>query len=77
MKAITRWPAEIVTHTAKLEGLDHPVEINSKVDFDPKTGAPHGVQIWLTDRDGKGHLIDVALKEIGRKTSRVMQRRFP
>lgn len=75
-----RWPAEIVTYRHEYtwpDGRVETVELNCKINFDPKTGAPHGTQLWLTDRSGKGHAVDQCLADAGAVISRVMQGREP
>ena len=65
-----RWPATIVTHQHKGRAW------NSKIDFHPETGKPHGFYIYRGDRS-KDEEIDDILDEISRKASRAMQGRWP
>ena len=70
MAKVERWPAEIVTHKHKGQ------EFHCRVDFDPRTGKPHGFYLYRGDRS-KDEDIDEVFDEISRKGSRVMQRRYP
>jgi hypothetical protein len=72
MKA-QRWPAEIITYTAKRPKGEAAPEYNIKVDYDPQSGSPRGFMIWRSDKTDQA--IDRDLYEISTKTSRLMQRR--
>jgi len=70
MRETTRWPSEIVTHVHKGQSY------HLKVDFDPKSGKPHGFYLYRGDRS-KDEDIDQIFDEVSRKGSRVMQGRYP
>ena len=70
-----RWPAEIVTYTGKRGKGEMPPQYNVKIDFDPKTGAPHGIMMWRSDKTDQD--IDRDLYELSTKVSRIMQKRLP